>query len=64
LAAWDAALAAWVRAGLTLAQNADLRGDIDRLMLRGIIPDRARATAQPADVLRAEWDRFKERWSR
>jgi hypothetical protein len=64
LAAWDAALAAWVRAGLTLGQNAGLRGDIDRLMLRGIIPDRARATAQPADVLRAEWDRFKERWSR
>jgi len=64
LAAWDAALAAWVRAGLTLTQNADLRGDIDRLMLRGIIPDRAKATAQPADVLRAEWDRFKERWSR
>jgi hypothetical protein len=64
LAAWDAALAAWVRAGLTVAQTADLRGDIDRLMLRGIIPDRAKATAQPADVLRAEWDRFKERWSR
>ena len=63
-AAWDAALAAWVRGGLTPVQNADLRGDIDRLVLRGIIPDRARATAQPADVLRAEWDRFKERWSR
>jgi hypothetical protein len=63
-AAWDAALAAWVRAGLTLVQNADLRGDIDRLVLRGISPDRARATAQPADVLRGEWDRFKERWSR
>ena len=62
--AWDAALAAWVRAGLTVAQNADLRGDIDRLVLRGIIPDRAKATAQPADVLRADWDRFKERWSR
>jgi hypothetical protein len=33
-------------------------------VLRGIIPDRARATAQPVDVLRAEWVRFKERWSR
>ena len=63
-AAWDAALAAWVRAGLTLVQHADLHGDIDRLVLRGIIPDRARATAQPVDVLRAEWVRFKERWSR
>jgi hypothetical protein len=63
-AAWDAALAAWVRAGLTLIQNADLRGDIDRLVLRGIIPDRAKATAQPVDVLRAEWVRFKERWTK
>jgi hypothetical protein len=62
--AWDAALAGWVRAGLTTDQNADLRGDIDRLMLRGIIPDRAKATAQPADALRIEWERFKERWSR
>ena len=62
--AWDAALAAWVRSGLTIDEHADLRGDIDRLMLRGIIPDRAKATAQPVDVLRAEWDRFKERWTK
>jgi hypothetical protein len=33
-------------------------------MLRGIIPDRAKATAQPADLLRAEWERFKERWTK
>ena len=63
-AAWDAALAAWVRSALTLDEHADLRGDIDRLMRRGIIPDRAKATAQPADVLRTEWDRFKERWTK
>jgi hypothetical protein len=63
-AAWDAALAGWVRSGLTFDQHADLRGDLDRLMLRGIIPDRAKATAQPVDVPRAEWERFKERWSR
>jgi hypothetical protein len=63
-AAWDAALAGWVRAGLTSDQNADLRGDIDRLVLRGIIPDRAKATAQPVDALRTEWERFKERWTR
>jgi hypothetical protein len=62
--AWDAALAGWVRAGLSLDENADLRGDIDQLMLRGIIPDRAKATAQPADSLRAEWERFKERWTK
>lgn len=63
-AAWDAALAGWVRAGLTSDQNADLRGDLDRLMLRGIIPERAKATAQPIDIVRADWERFKERWSR
>jgi hypothetical protein len=63
-AAWDASVAAWVRGGLSTDQNADLRGDIDRLVLRGIIPDRAKATAQPAEVLRVEWERFKERWSR
>jgi hypothetical protein len=63
-AAWDAALAGWVRAGLNQDQHADLRGDIDRLVRQGIIPDRARATAQPADLLRAEWERFKERWTR
>jgi hypothetical protein len=62
--AWDAALAAWVRSGLTIDEHAHLRGDIDQLMLRGIIPDRAKATAQPVDVLRAEWDRFKERWTK
>jgi hypothetical protein len=64
LAAWDAALAGWVRAGLNQDQNADLRGDLDRLMRQGIIPERAKATAQPADLLRAEWERFKERWTR
>ena len=62
--AWDAALAAWVRAGLNQDQNADLKGDIDRLVRQGIIPDRAKATAQPIDVLRDEWERFKERWTR
>jgi hypothetical protein len=31
-------------------------------MLRAIIPERARATAQPPDNLRAEWDKFKEKW--
>ncbi len=63
-AAWDASLAAWVRAALSTERNAELRGDIDRLVLRGIIPDRAKVTAQPVDVLRGEWERFKEQWTR
>ncbi len=62
--AWDAALAGWVRAGLSLDENADLRGDIDQLVLRGIIPDRAKATAQPEERLRDEWELFKERWAK
>jgi hypothetical protein len=63
-AAWDAAMAGWVRATLTTDRHADLRGDIDRLVLRGIIPDRAKVTAQPADALRADWTRFKEQWTK
>lgn len=63
-AAWDAALAAWVRAALAIDRHADLRGDVDRLVLRGIIPSRAKATAQPVEVLRAEWERFKEQWTK
>jgi thioredoxin-like negative regulator of GroEL len=63
-AAWDAALAAWVRAILASDRDAALRGDLDRLVLRGIIPDRAKATAQPVDVLAAEWTRFKEQWTK
>ena len=63
-AAWDAAQAGWVRAGLATDRGASLRADLDRLVLRGIVPERAKALAQPPDVLRQDWERFKERWSR
>jgi hypothetical protein len=63
-AAWDAAQAGWVRAPLTSDRGAALRGDLDRLVLRGIIPSRARALAQATTTLEAEWDGFKERWSK
>ena len=63
-AAWDAALAGWVRAPLASDHGAELRGDLDRLVQRGIIPERARALAQPVAVLQAEWDGFKERWTK
>jgi hypothetical protein len=43
-------------------RGAALRADIDRLVVRGIVPDRARATAQSPEVLRAQWEQFKERW--
>jgi len=64
-AAWDSAQAGWVRSALAGAERgAELRADLDRLVLRGIVPDRARATAQSPDALRAQWEQFKERWRR
>jgi hypothetical protein len=63
-AAWDAAQAAWVRSALTSDRGVALREDLDRLVLRGIVPDRARVTAQPPETLRAQWEQFKERWKR
>jgi hypothetical protein len=63
-AAWDAAQAAWVRSALTSDRGAALREDLDRLVLRAIVPDRAKATAQSPESLRAQWEQFKERWKR
>jgi hypothetical protein len=60
--AWDAAQAGWVRAPMTSDRGAALRGDLDRLVQRGIIPERARALAQSPDTLQQEWDEFKDRW--
>ncbi len=62
--AWESAKAGWVRAPLAADHGAALRADLDRLMTRAIIPDRARALAQPADALRASWDQFKQAWSK
>jgi hypothetical protein len=63
-AAWDAAQAGWVRAPLTSDKGAMLRGDLDRLVQRGIVPGRAKALAQPPANIRLEWENFKERWGR
>ena len=63
-AAWDAALAAWVRAPLTSDRGVTLRADLDRLVLRAIIPDRSKVTAQTPESLRQQWEQFKERWNR
>jgi hypothetical protein len=62
--ALDAAQAGWVRATLAPDGGAALRADLDRLVLRAIVPDRAKASAQSADQMRAQWEQFKERWSR
>jgi hypothetical protein len=63
-AAWDAAQAGWVRSPLTSDRGAALRADLDLLVLRAIVPDRAKVTAQSPEALRAEWERFKELWDR
>ena len=39
-AAWDAAEAGWVRAPLTAERGAALRADVDRLVVRAIVPER------------------------
>ena len=63
-AAWDAALAAWVRAPLSPDGGVPLRADLDTLVLRMIIPQRARAMALAPELLLADWDDFKVRWAR
>lgn len=65
--AWDAAIAGWVRARLAANRAANLRADLDKLMLEGIIPDRVRLLApdqraQAEADLRADWAVVKERW--
>jgi hypothetical protein len=62
--AWDAAQAAWVRAPLADDHGAALRGDLDRLVQRAIIPERARAIGQTPESLQEAWDRFKEKWNK
>ena len=62
-AAWDAAVAAWVRAALSPAAP-QLRSDIDRLVTDAIIPERARHSDQPeaVEAMRSEWNQIKEQW--
>lgn len=64
--AWDAAVAAWVRAPLGAAPE-QLRNDIDRLVVDAIIPERARLRSQrdqpdPAGTLKAQWEMIKADW--
>jgi hypothetical protein len=63
-AAWSAAEAGWVRAGLAPDRGAALRADLDRLVLQLLVPDRAKMLGQPAEALRQEWERFKGKWTR
>ena len=65
-AAWDAAVAAWVRAMLSPGTE-QLRSDIDRLVVQAVIPERARAhrardQVDPTDTMRAQWEALKQQW--
>jgi tetratricopeptide (TPR) repeat protein len=65
--AWQASMAAWVRSMLA-ERGAELRADLDRLVLTSIIPERARETAaggnerQAADTMVTAWEQFKAEW--
>jgi hypothetical protein len=67
--AWDAAVAAWVRAPLADDQGRALRADIDQLVLQAILPERVRLMASTdtdrervTAVLRASWEAVKKDW--
>lgn len=67
--AWDAAVAAWVRAPLAGDGGRALRADIDQLVLQAILPERVRQMAsgdadreRAAAMLRAAWDGVKKDW--
>lgn len=65
--AWNAAVAAWVRAGINPETADQLRADIDRLVTQALIAERART--RPVDerqeamaALRADWELVKQQW--
>lgn len=67
--AMNEATAGWVRAALARDRGVALRADLDRLMVQGILPDRAarlpgRDHAQALAGMVGEWEAFKARWSR
>ena len=67
--AWSVASAAWIRAVLAPDRGVILRGDLDRLVVHALIPERA-ARLNPKDStvaltgLLSEWEAFKAGWTR
>ena len=67
--AWSAAVAAWIRATLGADRGVMLRGDLDRLVIHAVIPERA-TRLSPRDPgvaitgLLSEWEAFKAGWNR
>ncbi len=67
--AWQASMAGWVRAGLAHDRGAELRADLERLVIQGIIPERVALlqttdTRQAAGGMLNEWNAFKADWSK
>jgi hypothetical protein len=60
--AWNSAQAGWVRAPLSNEHGTALRDDLDRLVLRALVPERARQMGQSPDLVRLEWEQFKQLW--
>ena len=65
--AWGEANASWVRAMLSRDRGVALRADLDRLVVKALIPERAarlpiRDHAQAITGMLGEWDAFKARW--
>lgn len=63
------ATAAWVRSALARDGGVALRADLDRLVVQGILPDRAlrlglRDHTQALAGMVAEWEAFKADWAR
>jgi len=66
--AWDAAVAAWVRAPLGTTTATALRVDIDRLVTQALIPERVRTRplreqAEAVDALHAQWELVKQQYA-
>ena len=66
--AWDAAIAGWVRISPLGARGAGARSELDALVTKAIIPDRARliSPASPdaaAASMRGQWEALKKAWS-
>ena len=66
-AAWNYAVAAWVRSTLSPETTEKLRDDLDRLVAQALIPERSRtlSSRDPQDAvaaLKTEWDLLKSQW--
>ena len=66
--AWDAAIAGWVRLSALGPKAAMARADLDALVTKAIIPDRARIVSPSspdaaAAAMRMQWNALKRAWS-